>query len=51
MTILVILGHLKGSKSSKILGQNYIVTSSKGHLRDLDKSKLSIDINNDFKPN
>ena len=34
----------------KTLGSDYIVMASKGHVRDLPKSKIGIDINNGFKP-
>ena len=51
MPILVILeSPSKEAKVQKYLGNEYIVKSSKGHLRDLDKSKLSIDIDNNFNP-
>ncbi len=33
-----------------MLGKNYIVKSSKGHIKDLPKSRLAIDIENNFKP-
>ena len=34
----------------KYLGGNYKVTASMGHLRDLPKSKLGVDIKNGFEP-
>ncbi|MBQ1186996.1 MAG: type I DNA topoisomerase [Clostridia bacterium] len=34
----------------KTLGSDYVVMASKGHIRDLPKSKLGIDVNNGFKP-
>jgi len=34
----------------KILGKNYVVKASFGHIRDLPKSKMGIDIENDFIP-
>ena len=34
----------------KYLGPEYIVKASFGHIRDLDKKQLSIDIDNNFKP-
>ena len=30
--------------------KDYLVKASVGHIRDLESSKLSIDVNNDFKP-
>jgi DNA topoisomerase-1 len=40
----------KINKISQYLGKNYIVKASFGHVQDLDKSTLSIDIENNFKP-
>ena len=34
----------------KTLGSGYTVMASKGHVRDLPKSKLGVDIEHDFKP-
>lgn len=49
--ILVIVespGKIK--KIQSILGSNYIVKASVGHIIDLDKKTMSIDINNNFEP-
>ena len=35
----------------KFLGRNYKIEASVGHIRDLPKSKLGVEIENDFKPN
>ena len=52
MVVLVLLeSPAKIQKVSKLLGDGYIVKSTYGHLRDLDKKTLSIDINNLYKPN
>ena len=40
----------KIDKIKKALGSEYTVKASIGHIRDLDESGLSIDINNGFKP-
>ncbi len=40
----------KISKIQKVLGNDYVVKASIGHIRDLDESGLSIDIENGFKP-
>jgi len=51
MSILVIVesaGKIK--KINEILGNNYIVKASFGHVQDLDKKTLSIDIENNFNP-
>ena len=34
----------------KYLGPNYIIKASFGHIRDLNRKELSIDLDNDFKP-
>ena len=34
----------------KFLGNTYTVTASMGHVRDLPKSTMGIDIENDFEP-
>ncbi|MCI6407071.1 type I DNA topoisomerase [Veillonella caviae] len=49
--ILVIVESPAKSKTiEKFLGPNYIVKASMGHLRDLPKSQMGIDIENDFAP-
>ena len=49
--ILVVLeSPNKESKVQDYLGPKYVVTSSKGHIRDLDAKSLSIDIENGFAP-
>ena len=40
----------KIDKIKKALGSGYTVKASIGHIRDLDESGLSIDVNNGFKP-
>ncbi|MBQ9972098.1 MAG: type I DNA topoisomerase [Firmicutes bacterium] len=49
--ILVIVESPSKAKTiGKFLGSKYKVTASVGHIRDLPKSKLGIDIENDFEP-
>ena len=49
--ILVVLeSPNKEAKVQGFLGDKYLVTSSKGHIRDLDAKSLSIDVDNDFEP-
>jgi hypothetical protein len=38
-------------KINEYLGNEYIVKASIGHVQDLDKNTMSIDIENNFKPN
>jgi len=40
----------KTAKISQYLGPNYIVRASYGHVQDLDKNTLSIDVEDNFKP-
>jgi len=40
----------KAKTIGKILGKKYVVQASAGHLRDLPKSRMAIDIENDFTP-
>ncbi len=49
--ILVIVESPSKAKTiGKYLGPSYKVMASVGHIRDLPKSKLGIDIENDFEP-
>lgn len=48
--LLVVESPTKAKTISRILGHNYIVKSSMGHIRDLPKSRLGIDIEHDFQP-
>lgn len=50
MNLVVVESPSKAKTINKYLGKDYIVLASKGHVVDLPKSKLSIDIENDFKP-
>jgi len=50
MKFIIVESPTKARTLSKFLGSDYSVDSTKGHIMDLPKSKLSIDIENDFKP-
>ena len=50
-TLLIVESPAKSKTIEKLLGSNYIVLSSFGHIRNLDKKNLGIDVENDFKPN
>ncbi len=50
MNLLIVESPVKGKTIGKFLGQKYKVLSSYGHIRDLPKSELGIDIEQDFKP-
>lgn len=48
--LVIVESPAKVKTIKKFLGTNYEVTASQGHLRDLPKSTLGIDINNDYEP-
>lgn len=50
MNLVIIESPAKGKTIEKFLGQDYKVLASYGHIRDLPKSKLGIDVENDFEP-
>jgi DNA topoisomerase-1 len=50
-TLLLVESPAKCGKIEKLLGTGYIALASFGHIRDLEKDNLGIDIENDFKPN
>ncbi|MDR1926774.1 MAG: type I DNA topoisomerase [Endomicrobium sp.] len=48
--LVIVESPAKEKTISKFLGKDFIVKSSYGHIRDLPKSKLGIDIKDNFKP-
>ncbi|MEK7619635.1 MAG: type I DNA topoisomerase [Patescibacteria group bacterium] len=48
--LLIVESPTKAKTISKYLGQDYKVLSSFGHIRDLPKSKLGVDLENHFAP-
>jgi DNA topoisomerase-1 len=48
--LVIVESPTKEKTLKKILGENYLIKSSKGHIMDLPKTKLGIDIENDFQP-
>jgi len=48
--LVIVESPAKAKSISKMLGKNYTVIASLGHIRDLPKSRLGIDIKNDFQP-
>ena len=50
MNLVIVESPTKCKTISKFLGSKYKVLSSYGHIRDLPKSKLGIDIENNFEP-
>ena len=49
-TLVIVESPSKAKTIGKYLGPSYKVMASVGHIRDLPKSKLGIDIENDFEP-
>ncbi|MFM8944277.1 MAG: toprim domain-containing protein, partial [Actinomycetota bacterium] len=47
-TLVVVESPAKAKTIEKYLGPDFTVRASFGHVRDLPKSKLSIDVDNDF---
>ena len=48
--LVIVESPAKAKTINKFLGKNFLVTSSMGHIIDLPKSRLGIDVENDFKP-
>ena len=46
--LVVVESPTKAKTINKYLGRDYKVIASMGHIRDLPKSKLGVDIENDF---
>ncbi|MDW8364164.1 MAG: toprim domain-containing protein, partial [Myxococcales bacterium] len=48
--VIIVESPAKTRTLAKILGNAYAIEASMGHVRDLTKSKLGVDVNNDFEP-
>jgi len=49
-SLVIVESPAKANTINKILGKNFTVSSSMGHIMDLPKSKMGIDVEKDFKP-
>ncbi len=49
-SVVIVESPAKARTINKFLGKKYIVRASMGHVRDLPKSTLGIDVDNDFEP-
>lgn len=49
-SLVVVESPAKAKTISKYLGKDYIVKASVGHIKDLPKSKLGVDVDDDFTP-
>src|SRR5262250_1324489 len=49
-SLVIVESPAKANTINKYLGSDYVVKASLGHVKDLPKSKLGVDIDNDFEP-
>ena len=49
-SLVIVESPAKARTVGQILGRKYIVTASQGHIRDLPKSKIGVDVEQDFEP-
>ena len=49
-SLLVVESPTKMKTLSKFLGKDYVIRATYGHIKDLPKSKMGVDVDHDFKP-
>jgi len=49
-TLVIVESPAKATTINKYLGKEYVVKASLGHVKDLPKSKLGVDVEHDFEP-
>jgi DNA topoisomerase-1 len=49
-SLVIVESPAKANTINKYLGKDYVVKASLGHVKDLPKSKLGVDLENDFEP-
>ncbi|MFQ5481161.1 MAG: type I DNA topoisomerase [Nitrospinaceae bacterium] len=49
-SLLIVESPTKVATLKKIVGKNFIIKASVGHIKDLPKKKLGVDVENDFNP-
>lgn len=50
MDLIIVESPTKARTLAKFLGRDFDIKATKGHIKDLPKSKLSVDVDNNFKP-
>ena len=48
--LVIVESPAKARTVGQIMGRNYVVTASQGHVRDLPKGKMGVDLEQDFQP-
>ena len=49
-SLVIVESPAKARTVGQILGSKYVVTASQGHVRDLPKNKIGVDVEQDFEP-
>lgn len=49
-SLVIVESPAKAKTIGKILGKNYKIEASMGHIRDLPKSQIGVDVNNNYEP-